>query len=288
MKSDLLISAQELAGLMADDGVLVFDCRFDLMHPGRGHNSWLAAHIPGAVYAHLDDNLAGRVNSHSGRHPLPATRSFAAFLARSGWTPDKRVVAYDANGGAFATRLWWLMKYFGLGNTSVLNGGIGAWMASTYPMESGKVQTRRKPSPELTPARHMVLNTLQVMTGLEQSGIQLLDARAPARFEGTSEPIDSVAGHIPGAQNHPMDRNFADDGNFRSEAELRSMFRSVVAKRETSGIVHMCGSGVTACQNQFAMELAGIEGTRVYIGSWSEWIRDPTRPIMLGAVADAR
>ena len=284
MTEEILISTKGLSDLIKDGDVLVFDCRFDLFHPDKGHNSWLAAHIPGAVYANLDKNLAGRITSRSGRHPLPSSRSFAAFLARSGWVPGKRVVAYDAHGGAFASRLWWLMKYFGLGNTALLNGGIGAWMACGFTMESGEVGKIRQALPDLNPNPEMTLNTRGVLYGLNRHEIQLLDARARDRFEGLNEPIDPVAGHIPGAINHSTDLNIENGTFFRNPSALKSGFRSVVKKTDPSQVVHMCGSGVTACQNLFAMELAGLEGSRIYVGSWSEWIRDPTRPVVKGAV----
>ncbi len=283
MSENQLVSVQELADLIADSAVTVFDCRFDLRHPEQGRNTWLAAHIPGAVYTHLDDNLAGRISAQSGRHPLPFPRSFAAFLARSGWTPDKRVVAYDAHGGAFATRFWWLMKYFGLGATSLLDGGIGAWRAAGMQMESGPVRTTRQPIPAVTPHPEMTLNVQGVLISLENEEIQLLDARAERRFNGLEEPIDTVAGHIPGALNHPFERNLLNGTHFRSSAELKSLFRHALGKKDPSRIVHMCGSGVTACHNLFAMELCGIEGARVYVGSWSEWIRDPARPVVRGS-----
>ena len=283
MTPDLLVSAKELAELIAEDKALVFDCRFDLLHPEQGRHSWLSAHIPGAVYAHLDDNLSGRITAQSGRHPLPLPRSFAAFLARSGWTRGRRVIAYDAQGGALAARLWWLMKYFGLGGASLLDGGIGAWMASGLMMESGEVRTRRQELPDVLPQAEMTLTTQDVVSGLQDKVITLVDVRAESRFQGEAEPIDSLAGHIPGALNYPMQNNLAEGYRFKSENELKSQFRPVTGKQDPSRVVSMCGSGVTACQNIFAMELAGLTGSRLYVGSWSEWIRDPLRPAVQGA-----
>jgi len=283
MTPDLLISAHELYELIGEDKALVFDCRFDLFHPDRGRHSWLAAHIPGAVYTHLDDNLSGRITAQSGRHPLPLPRSFAAFLARSGWTEGRRVIAYDAQGGALAARLWWLMRYFGLGGASLLDGGIGAWMASGLPMESGEVRTRRQNLPDVLPQADMTLSTRDVMSGLQCEEITLLDVRAKSRFQGEAEPIDSLAGHIPGALNYPMQNNLAEGNRFKTENELKSQFRPLIGKQDPARVVNMCGSGVTACQNIFAMELAGLQGARLYVGSWSEWIRDPLRPVVQGA-----
>jgi thiosulfate/3-mercaptopyruvate sulfurtransferase len=282
MAGKLLIDAQELAAMIMSGECVVFDCRFDLQHPSVGRNSWLASHIPGAVYAHLDENLSGRITVRSGRHPLPAARSFASFLARSGWCEGVQAVAYDAQGGAFAARFWWLMKYFGLGGAVLLDGGIAAWMTATLPMESGEVSPARNVMPVLAPRHELALKTRDVVRELENGSIRLVDARDEHRFEGRSEPIDPVAGHIPGAMNHPMSQNLDVDRHFKQPAELKSGFRHVTARAEPADIVHMCGSGVTACQNIFAMELAGIEDTRLYSGSWSEWIKNPARPVALG------
>ncbi len=282
MSDRLLIGPGELAELVKAGECLVFDCRFDLQHPGAGRNSWLAAHIPGAVYANTDEHLAGPVTARSGRHPLPTTRSFAAFLARSGWRKDLRVVAYDAHGGAYAARLWWLLKYFGLGNATLLDGGLNAWMKAGLPLESGATNTERRPAPVLERRHHLVLKTQEVVEGLAGQSLRLVDARGARRFRGEVEPIDPVAGHVPGALNHPFEMNLEADRRFKPAAALASGFARVAARIEPERLVHMCGSGITACQNIFAMELAGIEGARLYAGSWSEWIRNPSRPVALG------
>ena len=284
MTDKLLVSAKRLAHWIEQGEALVFDCRFDLFHPGQGRNSWLAAHIPGAVYAHLDKNLSGRITAQSGRHPLPVPRSFATFLGQSGWTPEKKVVAYDAHGGVFAARLWWLMKYFGLAPAFLLDGGIGAWMTEGLQMQSGEVTTGRQPAPKLTPQPGLIVNSQEVLDSLDEGGMQLLDARAANRFEGQVEPIDAVGGHIPGAMNRPTSMNLVNGTFFRSAAELQASFRPLIGRDGADKIVHMCGSGVTACHNQFAMELAGLEGSRLYPGSWSEWIRVASRPIVRGRV----
>jgi len=282
MPGGQLVSAEELAGLLAEGCALVFDCRFDLLHPELGRNSWLAAHIPGAVYAHLDEDLSGRVTAHSGRHPLPAAHSFAAYLARSGWDPEKKIVAYDAHGGAIAARLWWLVRYFGLGDASLLDGGIGAWMAEGLPLESGPVEVERTAAPELSPVSHMAVSTDEILQGMESGEMLLLDVRSAERFSGRAEPIDPVAGHIPGAVNHPLESNLREGNRFKSPEELQAAYRPLLGKRDPSCAVAMCGSGVTACQALFAMDVAGLEGGRLYAGSWSEWIRDPRRPIVQG------
>ncbi len=273
-----LVSVDELEQLIDDGGTVVFDCRFDLMHPQQGRNSWLAAHIPGAVYAHMDDNLSGRITSTSGRHPLPNTRSFASFLARAGWEPGMNVVAYDAHGGAYAARMWWLMKYYGH-PAAILSGGIGAWMSTSRPLESGEVNPERKPLPSLRCDPGQTLSTAEVRTGLADGSIVLLDARDADRFLGQNETIDPVAGHVPGARNRPFKDSLDLEGRFKAQAALRSGFAQATRGFDPDRVVHMCGSGVTACHNLFAMELAGLEGSRLYPGSWSEWIRDPRRPV---------
>ena len=277
-----LVSAEELSGLVAEGSALIFDCRFDLKHPGQGFQSYLSAHLPGAHYANLDDNLSGRVTRRSGRHPVPFPRSFASFLARSGFTPKSKVVAYDAHGGAFASRLWWLMKYFGLGCTAVLDGGIGAWMKAGYPMDSGEVSVERQSMPELRPHPGFTLNSQGVANAFENGEIRLVDARAKDRFEGENETIDPVAGHVPGAINRPFQANLTDLGRFRESTQLRNEFRKLMGKMPPERVVHMCGSGVTACHNLLSMELAGLPGSKLFTESWSGWITDPKRPVALG------
>lgn len=285
--SSPLINADELATLISDGSALVFDCRFNLMHTALGRNSWLSAHIPGAVYADLDQNLSGRVTRLSGRHPLPQARSFAAFLGRSGWRSDCKVVAYDAHGGAFAARLWWLMSYFGLGRTAVLDGGINAWMSAGNSLEHGAFQPSRQPSPELKPEASMALSSKAIESAVENGSLEngeavLIDARSNARFEGLEEPIDAIAGHIRGAINLPMEQNLNKEGRFKSPAELQSRFKRVLARTGPDQAIHMCGSGVTACHNLLAMEYAGLNGSRLFADSWSGWISDPARPTVKG------
>lgn len=278
----MLIEPPALAAMIAAKECVVFDCRFDLQHPRAGYHSWLAAHIPGAVYADTDKHLAGPVTARSGRHPLPASRSFASFLAQSGWRKGMTAVAYDAHGGAFAARFWWLMKYFGLGNTLLLNGGINEWMKATLPLEFGESRVARQTLETLEPRKELVLKTPEIVERLPSGAIVLVDARDRLRFEGESEPVDSVAGHIPGALSHPFGLNLNTDKRFRSPQELKSGFNRLAAKSSPAQLVHMCGSGVTACHNIFAMELAGLGESSLYAGSWSEWIRDPGRPVALG------
>lgn len=281
--AELLVTPGHLAEWSAAGECVIVDCRFDLQHPGQGRHSWLAAHIPGAVYAHLDDDLAGRVTPRTGRHPLPLNRSFAAFLARSGWKPGMSVVAYDDQGGAFAARLWWLMKYFGRDCASLLDGGFRAWRQAHLPLESGAVEPHRQSLPRLQAQPEMVLAAKAVSQALDAAAITLIDARDAERYRGDLEPIDQAAGHVPGAVNLPFKGNLDSTGKFLDAQRLRQRFARLLKNGDAEGTVHMCGSGVTACHNLFAMELAGLGGSRLYPGSWSEWITDPKRPIATGA-----
>jgi len=278
----LLLDAVELQGLLARDGVRVFDCRFDLADRERGRELWLDEHVPGAAYADLDRDLAGPVTDRTGRHPLPSADAFAAFLARSGWREGMPVVAYDAQGGAFAARLWWLMRSFGQDVVSLLDGGWPAWKAAGGAVASGEERFEATPPPRLRPKPAMVQVADGLLAAVERGDVTLLDARDGARYAGRNETIDPVAGHVPGALNRPFPENLDEAGRFRDSATLRGEFDALLGDRPPEEVVHMCGSGVTACHNLFAMERAGLTGSRLYVGSWSHWIRDPDRPVATG------
>ncbi|MEE4175362.1 MAG: sulfurtransferase [Xanthomonadales bacterium] len=283
MNPALLISPEELRADLAADPPLVVDCRFNLVNPQEGRELWRAGHIPGAVYADLDRDLASPVTPDSGRHPLPERESFAGWLASAGWRPGRSMVAYDAQGGAFAARLWWLMKYFGQPVVRLLDGGLPAWVATDGELVSGEASVSPTPVNEvlaaLGPQPQLVLDVEALQGALGDGAITLLDARDPARFAGAVEPIDPVAGHVPGAHNRPFNFSLDDRGRFLDIEDLRSDFADRLEERGPDQVVHMCGSGVTACHNLFAMELAGLNGSRLYAGSWSEWIRDPSRSV---------
>lgn len=279
MGRQILFSAADLRSAHENFEYIIFDCRFDLKNPDAGLNSYLEAHIPGAVYAHLDDDLSSPVTASSGRHPLPDADKFATFLARSGWCPGKLLVAYDDAGGSIAVRLWWLMKYFGHDCAALLDGGIGAWCDAGFELESGHADTTGVPAVSLSANENLVLSTADIIEGLSSEKIVLADARAAKRFAGEVEPIDTVAGHIPGSINYPFSENLTPRQTFKSADELRPGIRKLIGGHKTQDLVHLCGSGVTACLNIFAAELAGLGGSKLYVGSWSEWIRDPSRPV---------
>lgn len=279
MARQLLLSAHDLHSAQKKSAYLVFDCRFVLSDPGSGYQSYLEAHIPGAVYAHLDHDLSGPVTGDSGRHPLPDAEMFAAFLARSGWQPGISVFAYDDAGGSIAARLWWLMKYFGHDCAALLDGGLPAWQSAGYELESGPVKTGSQVPVTLSACSELVVSTAEVLQNLEKQHCLVADVRAAERFRGDVEPIDAVAGHIPGSVNYPFQLNLVSTTRFKPAKEVRKGLLALYGSHQAEDLVYMCGSGVTACHTIFAAELAGLKGSKLYAGSWSEWIHDPARPV---------
>ena len=255
----------------------VFDCRHDLARPQFGAQQYAQAHIPGALFAHLDRDLSGPTTGGNGRHPLPAPEAFIAWLGRAGLRPDDQVVAYDAGGGASASRLWSMLRWVGHEAVAVLDGGLAKWSREGRPL-SAEVPSF---APTTYPGRAraaLQVDTRFVEQHLGDNATMLVDARAPARFLGEAEPIDPVAGRIPGARNRFNSENLAPDGTFKEAATLKKEFLAMLGDRDPAEIVHYCGSGVAACHNQLAMEIAGLPGSRIYTGSWSEWIFDARRP----------
>lgn len=277
-----LIDASALAAL-APDQVLVVDCRHDLADPGKGEREYRAGHIPGAVYASLDRDLSdlSRQAEGLGRHPLPSAGAVNHLLSTWGWRAGMQVVSYDAHGGALAAaRLWWLLRLLGV-PSAVLDGGFATWLAAGLPVVSGSSPTRAATSVALHyDLSQVVLDHARL---LDPATGQLLDARAAPRFRGDVEPLDRVGGHVPGALNRPFADNLGADGRFKNVAQLRAEFSAVLGVNAPDRIVHMCGSGVTACHNLLAMEYAGMHGSRLYAPSWSGWVSDPTRPVATGA-----
>lgn len=280
--NDVLIDANTLADL-APESVLIVDCRFALADPGQGEREFLEAHIPGAVYASLDRDLSDLSKQGLGRHPLPEPEAFAQTLARWGWRLGMRVVAYDDAGGALAAaRLWWMLDAAGIA-ASVLDGGWQSWREAGLPTESGEAAPLPAAPVEFRfdPARVVFYDELESLR--QQPGTLLLDARAAPRFRGESEPIDRVGGHVPGAGNRPFSQNLDSSGRFKPARMLRAEWDAALGGRAPRDVVHMCGSGVTACHNLLAMEAAGLHGSRLFAPSWSGWVGDPSRPVARGS-----
>jgi thiosulfate/3-mercaptopyruvate sulfurtransferase len=297
-----LISAEEFIALQASDlPLMVFDCTFELMKPEAGAQQYRAAHIPGAVYANLDTDLSakhGVAGAHGvvvaqdegppasgGRHPLPSREKFAGWLSSVGFANNMQAVVYDRNGANYCGRLWWMLKWMGHDAAAVLDGGLQAWQAA-----GGAVTGREEPSHFqsnfVTDKPLLALAvTKTVAAHLEQAGQTLIDARAAARYRGEVEPLDPIAGHIPGALNRPFTENLGPDGKFKPAAQLRAEFDDLLAGRDPATVVHQCGSGVSAVPNLLAMQIAGLGPTALYAGSWSEWSNTPGLPTRQGAQA---
>ncbi len=278
-----LISVADLAAHVQDRDWLIIDCRFELGKPTVGEAAYAEGHIPNAIYAHLDRDLASPITATTGRHPLPAPQDFADTLGRWGVTPQTQIVAYDADNGAYAARLWWLLRWVGHKRVAVLDGGYKAWIAAGH-STSTDVPQRAGTTFEAHPDRSTWVDARELASHLAE-GWRLLDARAPERFAGTVEPIDPVAGHVPGARNHPFALDLEASGRFLPAKELRARFEKSQDGVDDAHTIAMCGSGVTACHLLLAMEVAGKPGAKLYAGSWSEWIRDPSRPVATGGKA---
>lgn len=274
-----LIEPQTLSRCLGRPDWVVLDCRFDLLKPEAGQLAYSAGHLPGAWYADLNNDLSGPVTATSGRHPLPDPVHFAQRLGRWGIDNTSQVVVYDADNGAYAVRLWWLLRWLGHSPVAVLNGGLAAWQAAGLPLTTAFPQPHPKQF-ELHLDRDSNVSLAQLRQGLLHGTYSVVDARAAVRYAGEVEPIDPVAGHIPGALNYPYEANLDAFGRFLDALSLKARFAPLADRPER--VVHMCGSGVTACHNLLAMEIAGLCGSKLYAGSWSEWVRDPTNPVRKG------
>jgi thiosulfate/3-mercaptopyruvate sulfurtransferase len=280
-----LISTSLLAAHLNDPGYVVIDCRFKLDDEAWGEREYALGHIPGAVYAHLNRDLSGPRTGTNGRHPLPDPLVLAETFARLGVGKDDdrtlQVVAYDQDNGSFASRLWWLSRWLGHDAVAVLDGGFAKWSSESRPTRRG---TEEQPRREFraAPRGELVVTASQVSAMLRRSDWRLLDARAPERYRGETEPIDKIPGHIPGAVNHFFEGNLNEHGTFRAADELRTKIGASAGEIRADHIVCYCGSGVTACHNLLAMEHAGMPGAKLYPGSWSEWSADPARPVERG------
>jgi len=277
-----LIDVDTLAAGLADDRLAILDCRAELGNPHWGEAQFRVSHIPGAQFLHLDRDLSGPITPQSGRHPLPDPHVLARRLGALGVAAEMQVVAYDQGNGAYASRLWWLLRWLGHRNVAVLDGGFAAWRAAGLPVEAALREPQVRHFDAVPDTRSLV--DAAAVEDLRQRPQHLLvDARGADRFAGRNEQIDPVAGHIPGARNHPFTANLGPDGRFLPAAELRRRWNTVLGSQPPSALIAMCGSGVTACHNLLALEHAGLSGSRLYAGSWSEWIRDARRPVATGS-----
>jgi len=273
-----LVDCHTLALHLHDPEWVVVDCRFTLSKPDAGRQAYDSAHIPGARYAHLDNDLSSPVTPATGRHPLPDSDKLAATFGAWGICAGRQVVVYDDSFGAMAARLWWLLRWLGHDTVALLDGGLPRWLREGHPMNADRIQVAAaRFVANIHPG--MVVDATQVAQAAVDATWLVMDARSEERFNGEVEPIDSVAGHIPGAINWPFDDNLHLSGRFESPEHLRSLYEGQLGSVTPDRVVQMCGSGVTACHNIVAMEHAGLHGARLYAGSWSEWIRDPARPV---------
>lgn len=273
-----LISAAELAENLADPDWRIIDCRFDLKQPDAGETAYREGHIPGALYAHLDRDLSGPVTPASGRHPLPDPQTLCATLSRWGIDSETQVICYDAQANAYAGRLWWLLRWLGHERVAVLDGGLKAWEEGNFAFDTDIPQIA--PSTFRGHAHNELLITTDALAAqLDAQTYRIIDVRTAERFAGEKEPIDSVAGHIPGALNLPYQSNLDVGECYLPPEALKKMYRRTLGDVSPEQCVVMCGSGVTACQTLIALELAGLSGAKLYAGSWSEWIRDARRPV---------
>jgi thiosulfate/3-mercaptopyruvate sulfurtransferase len=278
-----LISTHVLAGQLADPALAIVDCRHNLSDVAAGERAYHASHIPGARFMHIDRELSGEQTGRNGRHPLPDVSALCDVLGRSGIDASKQVVAYDQNNGMWASRLWWLLHWLGHDAAAVLDGGFDKWMAEGRAVTGDPPDVRQTRFVPMAP--RPVVSSADILRHLSEGTtppLTILDARAPERFRGDIEPLDPVAGHIPGAINRPYGANLTPAGTFKPAELLRAEFAAQLGTTPPAAVVHQCGSGVTACHNMLAMAVAGLPGSRLYPGSWSEWVSDPSRPVARG------
>jgi thiosulfate/3-mercaptopyruvate sulfurtransferase len=283
MPHETLVDVDTLAARLGDPSWRVVDCRFTLADPEAGPREHARATIPGAIHAHLDQDLSAPViPGVTGRHPRPSRKCFAATLGRWGIDADTQVVAFDDMGGAFAARLWWMLRWAGHRAAAVLDGGISAWTALGHPLAPGRPFEGTPTRFELGPSLVASVSAQEVLAVLDDPTVVVLDARAAPRYRGENETTDPIAGHIAGARSAPFIENLGEGGRFRSPAELRARFEERLAGTAPERAITYCGSGVTACHDVLAMAHAGLPPARLYPGSWSEWITDPSRPRAIG------
>jgi thiosulfate/3-mercaptopyruvate sulfurtransferase len=276
-----LITASELNNDLGDPHLIIFDCRFDLLHPDSGLMDYQKEHIPGARYADLNNDLAGAPTPTSGNHPLPNHDKFIEFLSRNGVDSSKQIVVYDSVGGAYAVRLWWLLNGYGHKNVAILDGGFTFWKSMNFLVDSNRgIVVPSNFHPRFNPDSVVQISEMENAIGEED--FLIIDARRPERFRGDSEPYYSKAGHIPGSINLFYQNNLDKSSRFLSKMELIALYRTLTSGRDPKGVIFYCGSGVTSLLNHFAMQMIGLKGSRVYIGSWSEWIKHHPDKIATG------
>lgn len=277
------LAARLAAGEAGRGKLRVFDLRHDLMDHCAGRQAYGEGHIPGARFLDHETELSAPRTGANGRHPLPAPEHLAGLMAAHGVAPDTLVVAYDASGGQYAAHLWWMLRWIGHEKVAVLDGGWPAWASDGQAVQTGPAQSLA-PLPGIRPAACLAgsVDAAGVLANIDRQAFVVVDARAANRFRGEVEPMDPVAGHIPGALNRPNVQNLDADGRFKSPEQLRSEFEALLGGRTPQEVVHQCGSGITASHNLLAMEIAGLAGSRLYPGSWSEWCADPARPVARG------
>lgn len=281
MFSSTLVSTEDLARHLDDPKWIVFDCRFTLTDPEGGRRLYEQNHIPGARYVHLDEDLSAPVSDSTGRHPLPDPYTFAEKLCAWGVGVNKQVVVYDDSFGSMAVRMWWMLRWLGHPAVALLDGGFPKWQREQRPLTAALPDVR-KANCACLPEPSQIVHVDEVMQASRSGSALIIDARPERRFTGEFEPLDTVAGHIPGSINWSFDENLDIDGTFLPPEALRENFQHLLQGRPPWQAIHSCGSGVTACHNLLAMEIAGLPGSRLYPGSWSEWIRDPARPVATG------
>lgn len=282
---DLLIEAETLRRQLTDPDYLIFDVRSNLMDPQIGEAAYRQGHIPGAYFLDQNEHLAGTCTGANGRHPLPDFGKLRRLLQQCGLTPASKVVVYDQNDASYAARAWWLFRWLGHSQVAVLNGGMQAWLDADGPVQTvvnTPLDNTGAEESESSSRGMPVITADTILARQRDSAFTLVDARTPERYRGETEPIDPVAGRIEGAVNRPIARNVESDGRFKSPDRLHAEFSELLKGWQPSRVVHYCGSGITACHNVFAMELAGLEGSHLYPGSWSEWCSDPQRPVAKG------
>ncbi len=283
MYSNTLVSTEELARHLDDPDWIVFDCRFTLTDPEAGRRAYAEGHIPGAIYAHLDEDLSGPVvPGTTGRHPLPDPEAFAEKLCRWGVGVNRQVVVYDDSFGSMAVRMWWMLRWLGHPAAALLDGGFPKWARRELRPLSTEVPRPPRTLCACLPERSQWVDVDELQEALKAGDTVLIDARNERRFTGEFEPLDPVAGHVPGAINWDYEENLDVDGTYLPPEALRENYQALLKGTPPGKAIHICGSGVTACHNLLAMEIAGLPGSRLCPGSWSEWITDPSRPVAIG------